>query len=162
MAKFFLGIAIVAFTSFCGYFLAKKYRKRKEFFTQFYYFNERYLSEIAYLRRPLVEFINRYGYKGEFLYLLECFLSAISKGMKMDLTTLSEFEFLTKEEKTVTESYFLMLGRGDSASQNAYFSAQKERLSALEKQARTDSKKYGDLFVKIGFLCGLLILILII
>ena len=53
MAKFLLGVAIVAFMSFLGYLLAKKYRKRRDFFVQFTLFNERFLSEISYYRRHL-------------------------------------------------------------------------------------------------------------
>ena len=53
MIKFILGVAIICFTSFCGYVLAKKYRQRKNFFSQMNEFNERFLSEIAYYRRPI-------------------------------------------------------------------------------------------------------------
>ena len=162
MAKFLLGIAIVAFTSFLGYLLAKKYRKRKDFFVQFTLFNERFLSEISYRRRPLSEFFRKYAYKGEFLTVLQNFFDRIKSERQEPLTESGDFDFLTNEQKSVTEDYFLMLGRGDSSSQKAYFSAQKETLINLEKQAKTDCKRYGDLFVKIGFLCGLLILILII
>ena len=162
MEKFFLGVAIVAFTSFCGYLLAKKYRKRKEFFSQFCIFNDRFLSEISYYRRPIGEFFSKYAYKSEFSILLNRFLSTVTAGKNIELTVSNDLDFLTKEEKVETENYFLMLGRGDSLSQKAYFSTQKERLAVLEKEAEKAHKKYGDLFIKIGFLCGLLILILII
>ena len=162
MAKFLLGVAIVAFMSFLGYLLAKKYRKRRDFFVQFTLFNERFLSEISYYRRPLSEFFRKYAYKGEFLTLLQNFFAGIRNERQALWMELSDFDFLTSEQKAMTEDYFLMLGRGDSSSQKAYFSAQKETLIAIEKQAKNDSKRYGDLFVKIGFLCGLLILILII
>ena len=57
LAKFFLGLAIIAFTTYCGYLLSNKYRTRKAFFVQFFEFNERFLSEINYLKRPLFQFI---------------------------------------------------------------------------------------------------------
>ena len=71
MIKFLLGIAIVAFASFCGYLLAKKYRQRKAFFEQLKMFNERFLNEITYYRRPLKEFVSVYAYRGEFNGLLQ-------------------------------------------------------------------------------------------
>ena len=46
MLKLLSGIAIIAFTTFCGYFFSKKYRQRKIFFAQFKEFNERFLNEI--------------------------------------------------------------------------------------------------------------------
>ena len=71
-------------------------------------------------------------------------------------------EFLKGEDKSLVEDYFKMLGKGDSASQKTYFSAAKEGITKLYSDAENEYKKYGDLYIKLGFLCGLLILILII
>ena len=160
MIKFFLGVAIVAFTSFCGYLLAKKYRKRMLFFQEFYTFNERFLSEIAYYRRPVKEFISLYSYQGEFNDLL---IDVFSEREENFLFTKSdEYSFLKEDDKKRTEDYFFMLGKGDSASQKGYFSSIKEQLVSLRNEAESEAKRYGDLYIKIGFLCGLLILILIV
>lgn len=164
MTKFLLGMAIVAFTSFCGYVFAKKYRCRKQFFSQLYEFNERFLSEISYYRRPLGDFASKYAYKGEFKAFLQVFFQSMDKGAAFSVRALDKdaFSFLTEEEKATVEDYFQMLGKGDSASQKAYFSSMRERLSKLRTEAVAAYKKYGDLYVKLGFLCGLFILILII
>ena len=61
MTKFLLGVCIVAFTSFCGYFFAKKYAKRKLFLEQLKEFNDRFINEIGYYKRPLGEFISKYS-----------------------------------------------------------------------------------------------------
>lgn len=164
MIKIILGISIVAFTSFCGYILSGKYRRRKEFFRQFNEFNERFLSEISYYRRPLADFITQFSYKGEFNELLHLFYERISmeEEEELNLTENSCFYFLLKEEKSFVDNYFLMIGRGDSVSQKGYFSSVKEKMISMRSDAENQSKKYADLYVKIGFLCGLLILILII
>lgn len=159
MLKFLLGVAIIALTSFIGYLLAKKYRQRKEFFIQFCEFNERFLSELAYRRRPIREFASSYTYSGEFNELLEDFFRKIDEGTTFDFC---EYSFLTPEEKSLVADYFSMLGRGDSFSQKGYFSSVKETLASLLKSSTDASKRYGDLYIKLGFLCGLLILILII
>ena len=93
MIKFILGMAIVCFTSFCGYVLAKKYRQRKNFFAQMNEFNERFLSEIAYYRRPVGEFAEKYAYKGEFEILLNAFLDSLGSGDEP--AALPVFSFLT-------------------------------------------------------------------
>ena len=164
MVKFLLGVAIVAFTSYCGFILAKKYRKRKLFFMQLKEFNERFLSEVSYYRRPLGEFASKNVYKGEFQIFLQNFFAEIDELSQSDHSSIAfdDCEFLKDEDKNVIEDYFKMLGKGDSASQKTYFSAAKERIVKLYSEAETDYKKYGDLYVKLGFLCGLLILILII
>ena len=164
MVKFLLGIAIVAFTSYCGFVFAKKYRKRKLFFAQFKEFNERFLSEVSYYRRPIGEFASKYSYKGEFQNFLQNFFEEIdelSQSNQRDIT-FDGCDFLTSEDKNLIEDYFKMLGKGDSVSQKTYFSAVKERIIKFCTEAENEYKRYGDLYVKLGFLCGLLILILII
>ena len=164
MVKFFLGIAVVAFTTFCGYLLSKKYRKRKLFFAQYCMFNQHFLSEITYYKRPIIEFIRNEVYKGEFVYLLEEYVNITKKQtiMRGNLLQNSAFSFLKQEEKSGIEEYFQTLGKGDSLSQKTYFSAMKERLDIKRKDAQEQAKKYGDLYVKIGFLFGLFVLILVV
>ncbi len=164
MIKLLLGIAIVSFGSYCGYIFAKKYRKRKLFFAQLKEFNERFLSEVSYYRRPLGEFVSKYVYKGEFQIFLQNFFAEIEELSQSEHRpmTFADCEFLKSEDKALMEDYFKMLGKGDSASQKTYFSAAKERLVKVYAEAESEYKKYGDLYIKLGFLCGLLILILMI
>ncbi len=164
MLRFLSGIAIIAFTTFCGYLLSKKYRQKKLFFQQLKEFNERFLSEIAYYRRPIREFVAGFRYQGEFNSLLEEFFSTMETRSSNDrkVFDLPDYSFLTAEEKGIVADYFLMLGKGDSISQKEYFSSAKERLFKLQTESEKDCKRYGDLYIKIGFLCGLLILILIV
>lgn len=166
MAKFFMGIAIVAFTSFLGYYLAKKFRQRKLFFMQLKVFNERFLNEVSYYKRPLKEFSVQYVYKGEFQTLLTDYFTYIESGKSKDMMGYSllnslDYSFLKESEKKTIENYFSMLGKGDSASQKSYFSAMNGELNALQSEAVATYKKYADLYVKMGFLFGLFILILI-
>ena len=163
MIKFLLGVCVVAFTTFIGYLLGRKHRKKKLFFTQFSLFNERFINEISYYRHPLKDFITKYSYKNEFETLLERYLYCIKDrvALKGNLIHTADFDFLKTDEKNVVEDYFQMLGKGDSFSQKNYFSSMKEPLSTLEKTSVSTCKKYGDLYIKLGFLCGLLILILI-
>ena len=70
--------------------------------------------------------------------------------------------FLKKEEMGFLEDYFQMLGKGDSSSQKAYFSAMKDEIQKRYALAENEYKKYGDLYIKLGFLCGLFLLILIV
>ena len=155
---------IVAFTSFCGYVFAKKYRKKKNFFIQMKEFNERFLSEVAYYKRPIGDFIAQFSYEGEFSELLERFFTRLKSDgeEKLSEEDFSDYPFLTKDERAFIADYFLMLGRGDSASQKAYFSAQKPVLEQYKTSSVETCKKYGDLYIKLGFLLGLAILVLIV
>ena len=164
VAKYVLSILMVAFTSFCGYLLAKKYRKKKEFYIQFSLFNERFITELSYFRRPILQFIHSYAYKGEFLFFLNAYLELNDKSNAhlQSITEHAAFYFLTFDEKAMLINYFSMLGKGDSHSQKSYFSSIKDFLNKAENQAIENCKKYETLYLKLGFLFGVLIIILII
>lgn len=164
MTRFLFGLVMVAFTSFCGYLLARKYRQRKLFFRQLYEFNERFLTEITYYRRPIREFASHYVYQGEFAELLESFFVRLGNEMVQETVFMDKahFSFLKEGERRAVEDYFFMLGRGDSVSQRGYFSSMKEELFSWCIESEKLCKKYADLYIKIGFLCGLLILLLMI
>ena len=159
--KFLLCIAILAFTSGVGYFLASKYRQRKVFFTQFYEFNERFLREISYSKRPIREFIVSNAYKGDFSELLKNYLSVLGKEDEL-LNIFSEISYINQEEIKTAIDYFRSLGKGDSESQKNYFSNAKELIGEYKKKSETEYKKYADLYVKLGVLIGLAIIIIII
>lgn len=158
MLKVLLGCAIIAFFSFCGYLLSKRYRQRKYFFRQLYDFNQRFLNEIAYYRRPIQEFSAKYTYQGEFDEVLHAYFFSLNDGV----FDLSLYTFLKEEERGFIYDYFQMLGKGDSASQKAYYVSVKETLLKWKTVSEDEGKKYEDLYIKLGFLCGLFILILII
>ena len=58
MLKVVLGVAIVAVFTAGGYILSKKYRQRRRFLGQFREFNEQFINEITYYRRPIKEFLS--------------------------------------------------------------------------------------------------------
>lgn len=164
MLKFLIGVSLIAFGSYFGYFLTRNFRKRASFFSQFREFNERFINEISYFRRPIMDFLSEYSYKNEFQMLLIDYANEIDKWncVGLDILKGSKYDFLKNEEKAVVFDYFLMLGRGDSTSQKGYFSAVKDMILKLHTEAILARKRYGDLYIKIGFLCGLLILILLV
>ncbi|MBR6773648.1 MAG: hypothetical protein IKM16_03165, partial [Clostridia bacterium] len=102
MVKLLLGLAIVAFCGFCGYFLSKKYRKRKEFYRQMSQFNERFLAEISYYKRSVPKFLTAYAYKGEFDVLLRAFYRELQQenggGRRAFAVGKEELPFLSADE----------------------------------------------------------------
>ncbi|MBQ7831166.1 MAG: hypothetical protein IJ393_03720, partial [Clostridia bacterium] len=100
MLKFIVGIALIAFTTFCGYLLSGKYRKSKAFFRQLRGFNDRFINEISYFRRPIEEFVAGYPYNGDFAVLLKSFFYRLKSSSAQDKTVLelSNVTFLSEEE----------------------------------------------------------------
>ena len=164
MLKVFVCIAVVVFATYCGYFLAKKYRKRKDFFNRLFAFNDAFLNEISYHKRPLKEFLKCYRQKGDFAVFSTLYLRGLGdENLYADShAALTEMGCFSNEEMQFILEYFSMLGKGDSQGQKQYYAGIKNRLNEYMDKAKTDYEKYGKLYVKLGFLCGLTILILII
>ena len=151
--KLLIAALVIAFCILIGYLAANKYRQRKKFFAQFQLFNERYLNELDYARKPLSVFLKEYTYSGEFSKALEAF--AAQKPMP-------KLSFLTKEEASETADYFSMLGKGDAQSQSGFFGARKGILERKKTESEGEAKKRGELYLKLGLLAGLAIVILIV
>lgn len=152
--KIILSVCIVAFGTLIGYLAAEKWRARRNYYVQFCSFHERFLNELNYARKPLADFLREYTYKGDFAKLLQDF----SRERRAEV----KFKYLTKEEKTESENYFSMLGKGDAFSQKGYFSAQTALLAQKRDQSQKDAKSRSDLYLKLGLLAGLAVVILIV
>ena len=152
--KIALCILIVAFCTLMGYFAAGKYRARKRFYSQFCTFNERYLNELGYARRPLSTFLQGDSYTGEFGKSVGIFLK--SHTPKFD------YSWLKREERTECCDYFATLGKGDVASQKSFFTSRQSVLSERKAACEREAKSRGDLYLKLGILAGLAFVILII
>jgi len=150
--KILICFAVILFCTGIGYLIAGKYRARKKFYVQFNAFNERYLNELTYARKPLSAFLKEYEYTGDFGKIVESAEQRVSA---------SKPNYLTKEEKTACEDYFLMLGKGDSVSQKNFFTAQKPMLEQKKAESTEQAKSRSGLYFKLGLLAGLAIVILI-
>ncbi len=152
--KFLVGGLLVAFCTYLGYLAAEKYRKRRSFFSQFSAFNGAYLNELSYARKPLPDFIAAGDYSGEFKKTLERF-SATQKAE-------ADYAFLTPAEREEVREYFSMLGRGDSRAQLGFFRGREKGLAEKREVSAKEAKERGELCLKLGLLCGLAAVILII
>lgn len=152
--KIIICIAVIVFSTAMGYLLSGKYRARKKFYDQFCLFNERYLNELNYMRKPLPEFLKRYDYTGDFAKAVRQCVEERDCALK--------FTFLTTEERDACGNYFSMLGKGDALSQKSFFGAQTKILDEKRVLGDKQAKARGSLYVKLGLLLGLAIVILII
>ena len=152
--KFVISGLIIAFCVFLGFVAAAKQRMRKKFFVQFAGFNERYLNELSYARKPLSEFLREYEYSGDFAKTVSAFAQ--------HRVTESKLSYLTKDEKKLCADYFGMLGKGDAVSQKSYFSSQKGELNEKKTSSEREAKSRGELYLKLGLLAGLAFVILIV
>ena len=161
LIKILLCLTLLIFTSGVGYAFASKYRKRKVFFSQFYEFNQKFIQELSYSKRPIKDFIQAYPYKSEFLALLEVYRDNLGQDNLFN-EYFSLNTFLILEEEKLISDYFHQLGKGDSESQKAFFVSRSKELEKIKDTTEKDYKKYAELYVKLGVLVGFAIIIVII
>ena len=152
--KILVAAAVVAAGTAGGYFAANKYRARQKFYAQFAVFNERYLNELGYARKPLGAFLKQYEYTGDFSKSLKAFSE--KRDPKID------YSYLTEEERAECADYFSMLGKGDSLSQKNFFAAKQAGLGEKRAASEKEAKSRGSLYLKLGILSGLAVVILIV
>ena len=152
--KILISIAVIAFSTALGYILSGKYRARKKFYEQFCLFNEQYLNELSYTRKPLPEFLKAHTYAGDFSKAINSYVASQDSTIKLS--------YLSLEEKNACANYLAMLGKGDAASQKSFFGAQTQSLENQRAESEKQARSRGSLYIKLGLLAGLAIVILII
>ena len=98
--KLGVSAAIVAFGVVLGYLAAGKFRARKKFYAQLAAFNERYLNELGYARRPLEQFLKEYEYTGEFEKLVKTTLNP-KKKISAPEQSLELKDFVVRMQRTL-------------------------------------------------------------
>lgn len=152
--KLIVGGLVILFCTLLGYFAAGKYRARKQFYEQFAYFNDRFLNELGYGRKPLAAFSQENIGRGDFGKTVKGFIE--TRNAEFDL------KFLKEEEREEAKHYFSMLGRSDVDSQKKFCSSQKSILEEKKLSSEREAKTHGELYLKLGLIAGLAIVILIV
>lgn len=154
--KIFLGILVIIFSTFIGYILSKKYTKLKNFYCNFDNFNKMLKTEIAFSQKTLKEIIDeKYSINNDFLYSFKLYLEN-KENFCLNIN------YLSSDEKAFLLEYFENIGKTEKGSQLEFLKKAEERLSTFYKNAIELDKKYKTLYIKLGFLIGLIIFILII
>ena len=154
--KLLLCICLPIVCTACAYFLTQKYKRRKEFFYNLSMFNERLVNEVSYTKVPLPAFMEKYEFSGDFRKMLEERKSAEFSAR------ISSPAYLTADERKFLIDYFGMIGRSDAASQKTYLSSLRTEIEERRKNSDETYKKYFALYIKLGFLAGLMLSILIV
>lgn len=124
-----------------GVFLSANKKKRMQIFAELYEFNEQLLLTLKYTRSSVDKIASAFKFVPEIL-----------KG-EVPLSG-SEAEFI----KEYTEN----LGKTDALSQVDYLNERKSLLKKYKEESFADYKKYSSLYVKIFFLIGIMLAVLLV
>lgn len=148
-----LGLIVLVACVGVGYACANKYVVRKEFFNDFFEFNKTLKNEISFSMKKLDEIICKNDNKRSFYKCLIEYLNTKELELGQAYLTIAEKEFLV--------NYFDSIGKSDRETQINFLNGVTVEIKDRLDVASADEKKYKTLYLKMGFLIGLLIFIIL-
>lgn len=151
--NYVIGILLLVISIYIGYSIAKKYDKKLNFYYQFNNFNNILKNEMLFSQKTIKKIIlenyleNDYFYKKLMNYFNDNLVNVDCK-------------FLDKEEILFYDTYLSTIGQGDLTAQIGYIEKTANYLAEKYNQSLSEQKKYKSLYTKIGFLIGLMLLII--
>ncbi|MDY2841984.1 MAG: stage III sporulation protein AB [Candidatus Borkfalkiaceae bacterium] len=151
--KYVLGAVLLSLSTFCGYVLSFRYRERLNFYSDFYSFNERLKTAVSFTLQTLGSLVKDDG-KSDFPTLLRGFIND-GKRIKDKPSALSP------EERDFFWDYAESIGKSDRFSQLDYLNGSEKTIAEKLKKSESEYKKYKPVCVKLGFLFGLILFVLV-
>lgn len=150
--KILIGILCVIICTFIGKILSEKYQKRKEFFSELNNLNQKLKSEISFKQSSLKDIVDSLSNATLKSYLIEY---VFNKNESINVV------FLSNDENDFLKDYSKNLGVFDKNSQLSFLSSVDSQIYTYYKSGREEERKYRKLYIKLGFLFGLIILVVI-
>lgn len=122
-----------------GVFLSANKKKKAAVFSELCEFNEQLLLNLKFNKKPLYE---------------------VAQSFKYIPTALKGGKVLDGKDGEVVSDYLVNLGKSDAISQIDYLNGRKEMLAKYRDESQLNYKKYSSLYVKIFFMLGVLMAVL--
>ena len=155
--RIFILATIPLICAFLGWLLSVKFAEAQTFWEKFAYKHEKIKAEISFSQNSLSEILS----DGEKNDKKDCFSVIASEYFKSGKIT-SKLKFLSEEEMRFIEKYLQNLGTTDKDSQINLLKSMEAEIKKYSTLSDDKCKKYRPLYIKLGFLSGLVIFILVI
>ena len=149
-----LGILVLILSTYIGYMMSKKYTVRKAYYNAFTEFNKKLKNEISFRQQSLLTLIRNFGNEN-------CFYTALKDVIVEKKSFNLDDKVFNEDEQTFLSNYLAVIGKGDRLSQLKYVESVEVQIAECLKNANDDEKKYKVLFIKLGFLIGLMLLVVL-
>lgn len=147
--------ALIPFlTAAIGYLFSLQYGQAREFWAKFKFWHKKIKAEISFSQSSLSEIFESGEISDPFCLSAKEYLAA----KKIN----TELRFLSKEEISFLYKYLQNLGTTDKDSQLNFLNSLEPELENYSENAAEKDKKFRPLYVKLGFLLGLIVFILVI
>lgn len=147
----FLGIASIIICSYMGVIFSDKFTARNCFYNDFMNFNTKMKSVTSFSHQSISEIVNELD-DSDFK---KCVVSLFGE------TEYCKLRYLSSEEQDFVKEYLNFIGKSDSVTQLSYLNSVESEIKSLSKKASEEYKKYRNLYIKLGFLVGLIIFVVL-
>lgn len=154
--KIFFGVLSVFLCVAVAYKMSDKYIERRKFYESFNDFNKKLKNEVYFTRKTIVSVLEENQNKNDFFY------KSVREYYHNNKKRIRNIKVFSEEESDFFNKYLDVLGVSDGISQINHIEAAENYISEKLNQSIENEKKYRSLYIKLGFLLGLLIFILII
>lgn len=147
-----------------GYLFSMKYKKRVQFYTALIMFAQKLDVEINFSRERLKKLIEGMDEKTKrnLFGLDKNFLNYLSGSEELTQEALfKNCPVLKPEEKEMVFLFFKSLGRSDVLGQSKEIQNFVKRFDENLTKCANENKKYGSLSLKLGFIAGLFIVVIL-
>ncbi len=152
--KLLSAICALILCTLIGYILAQKFDKRYKFYSNFESFNKQVKNEVYFSQKTLIGILGCLDLEEDFNKI--AFEHFNSKKIAFN------YRYLTKEDEKFLLSYFNALGDSDRETQINFINLNQNEISDRVKNCLEERKKYYQLYIKLGFLIGLIAFIVLI
>lgn len=151
--KLGLGVVLLCFCTMLGYFLSFKYSDKKTFYNDYLDFIKTLKQEITFGQATLLQILEQKYKTTDFYVALNEFVHK------------NEFcfnkRYLNKDEISFFNEFLRNLGKSDAKTQVNYLDSVSDIVVNQLNQAILNESKYKTLYIKMGFLIGLVLLVLV-
>ncbi len=152
--RILIGFLLLLLCVLVAFLLTKKFTLKKEFYKSFEAFNTVMIQEVCFGKKTLISVIENTKCDNDFYRLLsDRFAKNISP---------QEKDYLSKEENLFFVEYCNNLGKTDGASQNEFLSKADKNIKEQLSKSIEEEKNKKTLYLKLGFMLGLILLIIVI
>ena len=161
-------ISIIGCTTYIGFALASTYLKRERLYSDLCKMCEGFKSEIGFMQTPLSNVLcGAKAYSGHIAErIIKGVEDILQSGVPVTQTLLQDAlklrGYLSPEELQLICGFFAQLGKSDSRMQISLLETYAQRFNELRIECAGENKKNAPMYRKLGFLCGLIICLVLI
>lgn len=150
--KIILGIFLFLTCILLGYILSLKFTKKRQFYSRFLEFNSNIKNEISFSQSTLMKIVDGLNVKSDFNECVERYFK--------QKTFIFDKNYLNKDEIDYFKAYLSKLGSSDKFTQLSFLDETGLKINKDLLIATENERKYKKLYIKLGFLLGLIALII--